>query len=223
MHGLVNKALETFLVATFGRDRWQAIVLRSGLDLGDDGFDSMRLYEGWQIEALLAGAVHVLDRSRESLLEDLGIFLICNPGQDSVRRLMRFGGGSFSEFLLSLDDLPARTRLAVPDLGLPDLTVIEDGPGRFHLECRGTPSGLAGVGHVCVGVLRALADDYGVLAVIEHRGSRVEAGAEHPPGGDTLAPTDRRRVAIPVDVLSIVVHDPDYQPGRRFDLALSAA
>jgi hypothetical protein len=222
MHGLVNKALETFLAATFGRDRWQAIVLRSGLDLGDDGFDSMRLYEGWQAEALLAAAVHVLDRSRESLLEDLGTFLICNPGQDSVRRLMRFGGSSFSDFLLSLDDLPGRSRLAVPDLGLPDLTVIEDGPGRFLLECRRMPSGLPGVGHVCAGVLRALADDYGVLAVIEHRGSVADPVTGQPPSGEVGGVPERRRVSVPVEVLSIVVHDPDYQPGRRFDLALAA-
>lgn len=209
MHGLVNKAIESFLAAICGPERWQAIVSAIGFDPGDDQFEVMRTHEGWKTEALLAAATAELGRSRESLLEDLGIFLICNPRQASLRRLLRFGGSSFSDFLYSLDDLPSRTRLAVPDLILPELSVLEDGPGRFRLICRATAGGLPGVGHVCAGVLRALADDYGVLAVIEHHGVRASRAST----------AERRRQAMIEEIISIEVHDPDFQPGRRFDLA----
>ena len=73
----------------------------------------------------------------------------------------------------SLEELPARARLAVPELHLPPLELDPGEGAGFLLRCQ---SGIPGYGHVLVGVLRAMADDYGALAVLEHAG--IRAGQE---------------------------------------------
>ena len=57
-----------------------------------------------------------LDRPRLDLLEDLGTFLVSHPRMERLRRLMRFSGETYLEFLLSLDDLPDRVRLAAMNM-----------------------------------------------------------------------------------------------------------
>jgi len=130
----------------------------------------------------------------EMLLEDLGTYLVCHPNTEALRRLLRFGGDSFTEFLYSLDDLADRVRLAVPDLVLPPLELTEHMPGRFTL--RAGP-GLAGFGHVVIGLLRAMADDYGVLALVELAADGAE-GAQ----------------------VAVSVAEAAFAKGRSFDLAL---
>ena len=97
------------------------------------------------------------------------LYLITHQNHASVRRLMRFGGDTFSELLHSLGDLPDRTRLAVSGLDLPGILVREPIPQSFTIQCADNPMGF---GHVMVGLLRAMADDYGTLALLEHRGLR---------------------------------------------------
>lgn len=200
MHGLINKAIQNFLRDSFGQQAWRAIAASSGIDrpLGPDGFEAMQVYDDSLTEAMLNAAVSVLRRPRDSLLEDLGTYLISNPLLERLRRLLRFGGVSFTDFLYSLDDLQGRSRLAVPELALPELTLEEgDEAGVFTLTCWGCPRGF---GHVMVGILRALADDYGALVVLEHHGE----------GGQGS------------EVIGIALHDPAFHAGRSFDLAAEA-
>ena len=208
MHGLVNRAIQCFLQDTFGGALWDEVALRAGLTqtLDADGFEAMRVYDEALTEAMLAAACDRLGRPRESLLEDLGTYLIWNDLQEPLRRLLRFGGRSFTDFLHSLEDLRGRTRLAVNDLDLPELELEEVAEGRFTLRCRACAPGF---GHVMAGVLRALGDDYGALVVLEH------LGAVPPLQGVA----DRRLQGRMDELLSIAVHDPDFHAGRRFDLA----
>lgn len=200
MHGLINKSIQSFLSESFGVTTWHDIAHKSGVaqQLGPDGFEAMELYDDSLTEAVLSAAVEVLRRPRDCLMEDLGTYLISNERLEALRRLLRFGGVSFTDFLYSLDDLQGRSSLAVPDLALPDLVVDEVGPGQFTLTCRCCGFGF---GYVMVGILRALADDYGALAVLELRGG-----------------ADENEDAV----ISIEVHDPAYHTGRRFDLAVEA-
>ncbi len=208
MHGLVNRAIQCFLHESFGAALWDAVAERAELTeaLGPDGFEAMRVYDDALTEAVLAAACERLNRSRESLLEDLGLYLIWNDRLEPLRRLLRFGGRSFTEFLYSLEDLRGRTRLAVAELDLPELELDETGEGRFTLRCRACPPGF---GHVMVGILRALGDDYGALVVLDHLG----------PVPPVARGDDRRLQGRMDELLSIAVHDPDFHAGRRFDLA----
>lgn len=165
MHGLIFRTVEAFVTDGYGPEAWTKAIAQSGLDV--TSFEAMLQYDASWFTRLLDGCAQVLDRSQWVILEDIGTYLITRQHHASIRRLMRFGGDTFSELLHSLDDLPDRTRLAVTDLDLPRITVRETFPLYFTLNCRGHPMGF---GYVLVGLLRAMADDYGTLAVVDHCG-----------------------------------------------------
>jgi hypothetical protein len=154
------------------------------------------IYEDEATERLVASAMQVLGRSRETLLEDMGTYLVSHPNAKSLRRLLRFGGTGFVDFLQSIEDLPARCRMAVPDLFLPDLVLEELGDDGFRLLV--APM-IPGVGHVVVGLLRAMADDYGALAMLDHAGDDPDLA-----GGE---------------IVSILLLAQGFAAGRQFELA----
>jgi hypothetical protein len=194
MHGLINRSIQCFLRDTYGEALWLAVVRRAGL--GFDSFEAMLSYDDRLTGTVIDAAAVLLDRPRESLMEDLGTYLVSHPNLESLRRLLRFGGVGFVDFLHSLDDLPDRARLALPDLDLPRIVLEDAGEDRFTLHCT---SGIAGAGHVVVGLLRAMADDYGALVLLDHSGG----------GPDN-------------EVVSIHLLEQQFAAGRRFDLALRA-
>lgn len=191
MHGLINRSIQCFLRDSFGAEVWDAVAREARL--GFAGFESMMIYDPDLTDRVIAAAVKVLGRPRESILEDLGTYLVSHRNVEAVRRLLRFGGVTFGDFLNSLEDLPERARLAVPDLDLPDLMLSEGPGGSAILETR---SRLDGMGHVAVGLLRAMADDYGALVLLDHLGG-----------------------ANGWERISIRILDRAWSPGRRFDLA----
>ena len=195
MHGLINRSIQCFLRDTYGASLWDNVAAEARL--GFSGFEAMLTYDADLTERVLSAAVRVLGRPRETILEDLGTYLVSHRNVEAVRRLLRFGGVTFADFLNSLEDLPERGRLAVPDLDMPDLRLIEGPEGTATLLAR---SGLAGVGHVAVGLLRAMADDYGALVMLDHLG--CQDGWEK---------------------VSIRIADRAWTAGRRFELARGAA
>jgi len=165
MHGLINRAIERFVRDTYGRGTWGRVTRLARLDFTE--FESMLTYEAALTQDVLAAAETALGRPLPGILEDIGTYLVSHPKVEGLRRLLRFGGEDFAEFLHSLDDLPARARLAVADLEIPEMELCEHAPDLYSLTCRGS---LPGFGHVVVGLLRALADDYGALVLLEHKG-----------------------------------------------------
>lgn len=195
MHGLILRAFQSFACATYGAERWERATQTAGCD-GPD-FESMLIYDQAQSMAVIAALCDELGRPREELLEDLGTYLVSHPETESLRRLLRFGGETYADFLHSLDDLPDRARLAVSDLDLPRLELREHTPGLFTLSIG---PGLPGFGWVLMGILRAMADDYGALAMLDHQG--VRAGDE---------------------VIEITLVESAFAEGRHFDLGARRA
>lgn len=165
MHGLINRAVQCFVRDTYGLETWKALAQSADVPLS--GFEAMFVYEDAATDRMLEAATVLLNRPRETILEDIGTYIVSHPNVESLRRLLRFGGETFLEFLLSVDDLPRRARLAVPDLGLPVMEVHEFPDGSFQLLCRWDRPGF---GYVMVGLLRTMADDYGALVFLEHEG-----------------------------------------------------
>lgn len=162
MHGLVIRSFEGFVRNTYGDPLWGELVL--ALDEGIESFEPMFHYDDALAWRLLRQAAQRLGKPDEALLEDFGTYLVAHPASQRVRRLLRFGGADFEEFLLSLEDLSGRARLAVPDLDLPPLILDEFGAGEYGLRSQNAPPE---VGPVLCGLLRAMADDYGALVLIE--------------------------------------------------------
>lgn len=194
MHGLILRTIQVYAQDTYGTARWAAIADRAHLEEPD--FEAMLTYAEDVLDQVLAAASAVLEKPRDAFLEDLGTYLVSHPNSEALRRLLRFGGVDFLEFLYSLDDLPDRARLAVPDLDLPDLELRDAGQHMHELTVTGP---LPGFGHVIVGVLRAMADDYGALALLEHKGRAEET-----------------------ETIAIALIETAYAEGREFDLGAGA-
>jgi hypothetical protein len=193
MHGLINRAIERFVRDSYGDRLWREVI--AGLDPGYDTFEPMMRYDPVVTRQVLDGLGERLDRARDDVLEDIGTYLVSHPHLEAIRRLLRFSGVDFVDFLHALEDLPDRARLAVAELDLPGLRLHAQAAGLYRLEVG--PSGAEGLrfGHVMIGILRAMADDYGALVVLEHRGMR--AGRE---------------------VIEVRLLDAGFACGRAFDL-----
>lgn len=191
MHGTVNHSIQLFVCHTYGRDLWENVMRSAGFDFLE--FESMMSYDRVFTHDLVKALCIVLDRPRAEILEDFGTFIVSDPRFEAVRRLLRFGGEDFVDFLHSLDDLADSARIAIADLHLPkvELDVISD--NQFALRCDAM---LEGYGFVMIGVLRVMADDYGALALLEHEGS-----------------------ADGVETITIMLVETDFAQGRSFDLA----
>ena len=170
MHGLINRIIERFVRDTYGRDVWGGIMQQ--LDLGYTEFEPMLTYEYDVTQRLLDEIAKALDKPLPDVLEDIGTYLVSHPNVEAVRRLLRFSGENFVEFLHSLDDLPARAKLAVEDLHLPSLELREHGANFYSVAIGAAPGNIAGFGHVVMGLLRTMADDYGALVFLDYKGQR---------------------------------------------------
>ena len=167
MHGLINKAIQCFVLDTYGRETWREMAQSAALPVMQ--FEAMLIYEDTLTEQALDATARFLDKPRTDVLEDIGTYLASHPNVEALRRLLRFGGAHFIEFLYSLDDLHDRARLAVDDLELPRLTLVRHTENNYSLLCG---AAFPGWGHVLVGILRVMADDYGALACLEHCGAK---------------------------------------------------
>lgn len=195
MHGLVNKALQSFVTHTYGPAVWSAVAETAGLDF--DNFEGMLTYEDALTDRLVEALRLELSRDPQEILEDVGTFLVSDPASERLRRLLRFCGVSYVEFLHSLDELPERVRLAVSDLDLPMLELREHAADRYSLTCG---DGIPYFSSVMIGVLRAMADDYGALVTLDR---------QHMPGGG--------------EAISIELVETAFAEGREFDLGARAA
>lgn len=195
MHGLIIRSFEGFLRNTYGDALWGDIV--NGLGPNHEHFEPLFHYDDAQAHGLIDRAAHHLGKSRDTMLEDFGTYLVAHPASQRVRRLLRFGGADYEDFLGSLEDLAGRARLAVPDLVLPDLKLRDLGGGLFHLSL---DSPFDGAAFVYLGLLRALADDYGALVLLD------------------IEESDAQNGAVP-DQISIRLLKADFTEGRGFDLA----
>jgi len=191
MHGLINRSIQCFVIDTYGKTLWDDIVDTAGIRT--DSFEAMLTYDTETTHAVVDAATQHLDTLRDIFLEDLGTYLVSHKRMQRVRRLLRLGGSSFVEFLFSLDDLQDRARMAVPDLRLPELELRDHFFTAFTLIVRHEA---AGFGHVLIGLMRAMADDYGTLAIFQHCGRRDE-----------------------VETVSVELIQMDFAEGRDFELA----
>ena len=195
MHGLINRSIQCFVRDTYGADVWSDVAAAAGL--GFDNFEALLTYDDDLTDRVMDAASQRLAKPVDVLMEDLGTYVITAPGFDRLRRLFRFGGATFVDFLHSLDDLEDRVRLTVPELHLPRLALQDLNAERLTPSC---DFDRPGWGHVVVGVLRAMADDYGALVMLEYCGDG--------PGGEQVM---------------IEILDTGFAQGRSFALGVSAA
>lgn len=164
MQQLIVRAIEEFLRHTYGEDLWQR-TLDHCVDPGRPGREVAPTKAG--IERLVTSAARELGKSPQEFLEDGGAWL---ARREAFRRLLRFSGRDFRDFILSLEELPGRAHFVIPDLGMPEIVVTIGDDGAIRLTL---PSNTWGWTSALGGVLRAMADDYGALSLIAVEDSAI--------------------------------------------------
>lgn len=165
MHGLVNRSIEGFLRDTYGDALWQRVAGQAGVD--PRGFHSVQNYSDASTQKLIAAACEALSKPSADLLEDLGAWIV---RLELVRRLLRFSGRDFIDFLMSLDELPGRAQMVLPELRLPRLKATGEGPGQV---CVQLTHGTLAWRDMLAGLIRGMADDYGALGLILTDGMQI--------------------------------------------------
>ena len=162
MLGVVNKAIEHFIRATYGDRVWHDAAEHALVS--DHDIEPMLMYSDEITYHLIDGLIQTTGKPRQDVLDDLGTFLVTPPHGRIVRRLLRFGGATFDDFLISMGDLNDRVALALPDLDLPTISVDLCVTDRAVITVENRIHGFA---NVLQGLLRAMADDYGTLVFID--------------------------------------------------------
>ncbi|MBU3029313.1 heme NO-binding domain-containing protein [Paracoccus marinaquae] len=166
MHRLVVRAVEEFLRDTYGANLWRQVEISCAVEQVAAAAPAGRLPGG--AERMIAAAGAILEKPEGELYEDLGAWL---ARREAIRRLLRFSGRDFADFVLSLEELPDRAHFVIPDLEMPRIRVEreEDGTMRLLLDPL-APAWCAILG----GLLRAMADDYGALGLVAVGGRAVQ-------------------------------------------------
>jgi len=162
MLGVVNKAIEHFIRATYGDRVWHDAAEHALVS--DHDIEPMLMYSDEITYHLIDGLIQTTGKPRQDVLDDLRTFLVTPPHGRMVRRLLRFGGATFDDFLISMGDLNDRVALALPDLDLPTISVDLCVTDRAVITVENRIHGFA---NVLQGLLRAMADDYGTLVFID--------------------------------------------------------
>lgn len=162
MKRLVDRTIEEFLRMTYGDDLVQ--VLADELALQEGGLPRDDL-QGCGKQALILVATQMA-KSRAEMFEDIGAWL---ARLEPIRRLLRFSGNDFRDFLLGLEELPGRAHLVLPQLAVPDLTITRLS-GAIQITVRAEDPDWQ---PVLIGLVRGMADDYGALCLIDADGPDI--------------------------------------------------
>jgi len=169
VHGMINRGLQCYIRDIHGVDIWEETCEQAKLPYYN--FEYMLTYDDATTEDLLSSFGALVGRKRDEILEDFGVYIVSEDALSTVRRLLKFGGTNYVEFLQSLDFVYDRVKLAVPDLDIPMMELVAHDPCRFTLYARFQKRGY---GVALLGLLRALADDYNTLISIEHSRNKLK-------------------------------------------------
>ena len=97
MYGIVNKGIEELIKARFSEEKWNAILLRSGV--GIDFFIGSESYDD-DITFKIATAVsEEMNMSIDQVLIEFGKWWVLVTGLEKYNGLMKAGGKTLHEFI----------------------------------------------------------------------------------------------------------------------------
>ena len=123
MYGIVNKAIESLIIANFGPDKWEAIKLRSGIDI--DFFISTEPYDDAITFQLATAASEEMNMPVSDILVAFGEWWVVKTTKEKYGGLMEAGGSNLKEFLVNLPLFHNRVMLIYPKLTPPEFKVTE--------------------------------------------------------------------------------------------------
>jgi hypothetical protein len=140
MYGIVNKSIEDLVVANFGREKWEIVHEKSGIDV--DFFLSSEVYDDaitYQIATTLSEEMNM---TLSQVLIAFGEWWVVRTTSEKYPGLMESGGKSLSDFLINLPNFHNRVMLVYPKLTPPEFKVSDVTNDGLHLHYHSKRVGL---------------------------------------------------------------------------------
>jgi len=123
MYGIVNKAIESLVIESFGSDKWDKIKDASGVEV--DFFISNEPYDDDITYALATAVAKEMNISVGDVLIAFGEYWILKTGKEKYGNLLEAGGNNLKEFLINLPAFHNRIMLMYPKLTPPEFKVSD--------------------------------------------------------------------------------------------------
>lgn len=140
MYGIVNQAIQGLIIDSHGRESWDKIRIKSGIE--EDFFLSDQSYEDHITYDLVGAASEILEIPASKVLHDFGEYWVLNTGQKKYGDLMKGGGANFYDFIKNLPNFHSRIMLIYPKLSPPEFKVEEISSNVLNLHYFSTREGL---------------------------------------------------------------------------------
>lgn len=152
MYGLVNQALEDFVIQGFGDSAWDRV--RQGAGINHDMFIAMDGYPDETTYKLVGAAAEVLGLDADQVLEAFGKHWVLYTAESGYGEMLAMFGSDLRSFLNNLDNLHSHVGMSFPALRPPSFTVEEiEGNAGLLLHYRSERAGLA---PMVIGLLKGL-------------------------------------------------------------------
>ena len=173
MYGIVNKAIEDLVTEKYGRQEWEAVKEKSGVEV--DFFLSNEPYDDAITYKLAVAASEILGLTVGQILNAFGEYWVLKTAKEKYGGLMQAGGNNLREFLMNLPLFHNRIMLMYPKLTPPEFKVSHVTGNSIHVHYHSKREGLQ---EFVRGLLSGLAKMYETDAVIELIQSR-DNGSTH--------------------------------------------
>jgi len=140
MYGIVNKSIESLIITNFGKEKWENIKSRSGVDI--DFFISSEAYDDTITFKLAQAAAEEMQMPLEDVLVAFGEWWILKTTTEKYPGLMSAGGANLKDFLLNLPVFHNRVMLIYPQLTPPEFKLSHIESNSVHLHYYSTRQGL---------------------------------------------------------------------------------
>lgn len=162
MYGIINKAIEELVVANFGKDKWEIIREKSGIEV--DFFISSEPYDDDITFKLALAVSEEMKMTLADVLVAFGEWWVMKTTKEKYSGLMESGGTNFKEFIMNLPNFHNRVMLIFPKLSPPEFKITDATDTSVNLHYL---SSRIGFQEFVRGLIQGLAKMFDTKVVIE--------------------------------------------------------
>ena len=173
MYGIINKAIEELVISNFGKDKWEIILAKSGIE--HSFFISNETYDDAITYQLAQTISQEMNMSIDNVMIAFGEWWVVKTTRDKYSGMMQTGGSNLKQFLINLPVFHNRIMLHYPKLTPPEFKIS-------HIEesnlCLHYFSKREGLQEFVRGLIQGLGIIYSTETKIELLKSRSD-GSDH--------------------------------------------
>jgi len=173
MYGIVNKSIEDLVITNFGKEKWDIIHKKSGVNI--DFFLSNEVYDDDVTYKIATAVGEVMNMTLSEVLIAFGQWWVMKTTKEKYPGLMESGGNNLRDFLVNLPNFHNRVMLIYPKLTPPEFKVSDVTEKSLNLHYYSHREGLQ---DFVRGILLGLGNVYETAVVLELIASRNE-GSTH--------------------------------------------